>query len=36
MRSQTFWEGGPNFVLREGNGKNLLREGEKLFHLGRG
>ncbi len=28
--------GSPNFVLREGDSKNLLREGEKLFHLGRG
>ena len=36
VRSQTFREGGPNFVLREGDSKNLLREGEKLFHLGRG
>ncbi len=36
VRSQTFREGGPNFFLREGDAKNLLREGEKLFHLGRG
>ena len=35
-RSQTFREGGPNFVLREGDSKNLLSEGEKLFHLRRG
>ena len=36
VRSQTFREGCPNFFLREGDAKNLLREGEKLFHLGRG
>ncbi len=35
VRSQTFREGGPNFVPREGDNKNLLREGEKLSHLGR-
>ncbi len=28
--------GGQNFVLREGDSKNLLREGEELFDLGRG
>ncbi len=28
--------GGPNFVLREGDIKNLLWEGVKLFHLGWG
>ena len=36
VRSQTCREGGPNFVLKEGDSKNLLREGEKLFDLGRG